>query len=80
MHFRVGGGISWKEQADVILASLSVGGCSVRATFVLVAVILQLRVIVNSHELCLTKLELDKDFEGERRSDAGSITVNLKCV
>lgn len=24
-HFRVGGGISWKEQADVILASLSVG-------------------------------------------------------
>lgn len=46
----------------------------------LVAVILQLRVIVNSHELCLTKLELDKEFERERRFDAGSITVNLKCV
>lgn len=37
MHFRVGGGISWKEQADVILASLSVGVLLCKCNIVLVA-------------------------------------------
>lgn len=69
MHFRVGGGISWKEQADVILASLSVGA----VMFMLVAVMLQIGVIVNSHESCLTKLELDNDLNEKGAQTLGRL-------